>query len=129
MSDGWIKLVFPDTVTQIFPGLEEQLRRFIVRENQAYYDECDEELLNKVRSGSIDIVESVAKDYEKLYKEEIADPCDIVGPNDDEIFAQSFHTLVHSSSLPAILQKEKTYADVIADLNRRMFRSRRRMTR
>lgn len=102
----------------LLSDLEEQLKVFIETENQAYYDNCDEELLEKARNGSIDI-ESVIRDYERLYKE-IADPSDIVGPNDDDIFAQSFHTLVHSSSLPAILQKEKTYADVIADLNRRM---------
>lgn len=60
------------------------------------------------------------ENYEKLLKEEIRDTTDIVGPNDDEIFAQSFHTLVHSSTLPQILVKEKGYADIIADLNRRM---------
>lgn len=93
--------------------------KFIVEQNQAYYDDCDDELLEKAKSGEID-VESLIKDYEKLQKEEIRDTADILGPNDDEIFAQSFHTLVHSSSLPQILVKEKTYADVIADLNRRM---------
>lgn len=107
--------------TQFFliSDLEEKLKRFVETENQAYYDDCDEELLGRARDGSIDI-EEIIKNYEKLYKEEIADPSEIVGPNDDEIFAQSFHTLVHSSSLPAILQKEKTYADVIANLNRKM---------
>lgn len=102
-----------------FADLEEELHQFIETQNQAYQDDCDEELLEGARNGAIDI-EAVIKDYEKLYKEEIADPGDIVGPNDDEIFAQSFHTLVHSSSLPKILTEEKIYADVVADLNLRM---------
>lgn len=99
--------------------LEQHLKRFIDTQNQTYYDDCDEALLENARNGTIDI-EALIRNYEKLNKEEIADPSDIVGPNDDDIFAQSFHTLVHSSSLPAILVKEKTYADVVADLSRRM---------
>lgn len=95
------------------------LKSFVAEQNQAYYDDCDDELLEKARNGSLD-VEALIKDYEKLCKEEIRDSTDIVGPNDDEIFAQSFHTLVHSSSLPTILVKEKAYADVVADLCRRM---------
>lgn len=95
------------------------LKQFIHIENQAYYDECDNKLLESAKNGSID-VESLIRDFEKRTKEEVGDPKDICGPSDDEIFAQSFHTLVHSSSLPAILQKEKTYADVIAELSRRM---------
>lgn len=112
-------LFSPEVLIIPFLALEQQLRAFISTENQRYNDECDDKLIESARNGSLDI-EEVIKDYERLYKEEIADPSEIVGPNDDEIFAQSFHTLVHSSSLPAILTKEKSYADVIADLNRRM---------
>lgn len=99
--------------------MERALKQFIDRENQLYADNADEGLLEKVRNGAIDI-EGLIKGYERLYKEETRDSSDIMGPNDDEIFAQSFHTLVHSSSLPAILVKENAYAEVIADLNRRM---------
>lgn len=99
--------------------LEEQLKRFIDTQNQQYYDDTDEALLESARNGTLDI-EAVIRNFEKLNKDEIADPSDIVGPNDDEIFAQSFHTLVHSSSLPAILIQEQTYAKVVASLSRGM---------
>lgn len=93
------------------------LSAFIEVENQNYYDKQDDELLTKARNGEIDI-EKCIRELESQYNSSTSD---IIGPNDDEIFAQSFHTLVHSSSLPNILAKEQKYADVIRDFTEKMY--------
>lgn len=105
----------------LFVDLATELARFVAEQNQAFYDDCDDALIERSQKddGLLD-VESLISDYDKLAREEIRDSSDVVGPSDDEIFAQSFHTLVHSASLPSILRKEKELADVVADLCRRM---------
>ncbi|XP_040151422.1 protein C12orf4 homolog [Anopheles arabiensis] len=95
------------------------LQAFVERENQSFYDERDELLLDKFRHGSPD-VDGLALDTEKLYREEILEFADRVGPTDEEIFAQSYHQLVHSSLLPEILAKEREYARTIASLATQM---------
>uniref|UniRef100_A0A8D8BGN9 Protein C12orf4 homolog n=1 Tax=Culex pipiens TaxID=7175 RepID=A0A8D8BGN9_CULPI len=91
------------------------LERFVEQENESFYDERDEGLLEKLRTGQVD-VDSVALDLERLYKDEILEYADRVGPSDEEIFAQSYHQLVHSTVLSEILAKEREYATTIAAL-------------
>lgn len=69
--------------------LKIQLEQFITRENQDFYDRRDEGLLNKARNGQD--IDSLIKDLEKLYKEEVLEYAERVGPTDSEIFAQSYH--------------------------------------
>ncbi|XP_055538959.1 protein C12orf4 homolog [Wyeomyia smithii] len=95
------------------------LDHFIRTENQKFYDEQDELLLEQLATGHID-VDSVALDLEKLYKDEILEYADRVGPSDEEIFAQSYHQLVHSSVLSEILNKERDYAKTITNLTAQM---------
>lgn len=65
-------------------------------------------------------MESVVNNIERRYKEELLQFADRVGPTDEDIFAQSFHRLVHSSSLEEILRKERDYAKVIAQITAQM---------
>ncbi|XP_062540243.1 protein C12orf4 homolog [Armigeres subalbatus] len=95
------------------------LRRFIEKENQNFYDERDELLLEKLRTGHVD-VDALALDLEKSYKDEILEYADRVGPTDEDIFAQSYHQLVHSSVLSEILGKERDYAKTITNLTAQM---------
>ncbi|XP_055372168.1 protein C12orf4 homolog [Condylostylus longicornis] len=100
--------------------LKEKLTLFVREENQKFYDDQDDYLIEKFKNGEID-TEEIVRNLEKLYKEEVLEYADRIGPTDDEIFAQSFHRLVHSSScLPDILEKEKAYARVIAEMTKRM---------
>lgn len=95
------------------------MQKLIDFENQKFKDEYAENLLEKVCNHDID-VEEIIRDTERHYKEELIQFADRVGPTDDEIFAQSFHRLVHSSSLEEILKKERSYAKIIANMNTQM---------
>ncbi|KXJ69119.1 hypothetical protein RP20_CCG000052 [Aedes albopictus] len=99
--------------------LKVSLREFVERENQKFYDERDEVLLERLRTGHVD-VDALALEVEKNYKDEILEYADRVGPSDDEIFAQSYHQLVHSSVLSEILAKERDYAKTITNLTAQM---------
>uniref|UniRef100_A0A1B0DQW1 Uncharacterized protein n=1 Tax=Phlebotomus papatasi TaxID=29031 RepID=A0A1B0DQW1_PHLPP len=100
--------------------LKKALKTFVERENQNFYDRRDEDLLNKARNGQVD-VENLVTELDKLYKEEVLEFAERVGPTDEEIFALAFHQLVHSPLLPDILTKEQSYAKSISELNTRMY--------
>lgn len=72
------------------------LKKFIEQENQKYYDERDEELLNEFLEGKLD-EEKIVKDTEKLYKEELISFADKSCPSDQEIF-QGLFSLYFSPS-------------------------------
>lgn len=57
-----------------------------------------------------------------LFLEELLDYCEKDCPSNDEIFAQCYHQMAHSSSLQDILLKEKNYASSISSLVLRMER-------
>ncbi|XP_073816455.1 FERRY endosomal RAB5 effector complex subunit 3 [Musca autumnalis] len=100
-------------------GIKVALKKFIDVENQKFRDEYAEELLERVRNNDID-VEEIIRDTERHYKEELIQFADRIGPTDEDIFAQSFHRLVHSSQLEEILKKERAYAKVIASITKEM---------
>ncbi|CRK88734.1 CLUMA_CG002597, isoform A [Clunio marinus] len=83
------------------------------------YDELDEEVITKLRNNEITVDETV-KNLEKWYKDELLDYCEKDCPSNDEIFAQYYHQMVHSSSLQDILLKEKNYASKISSFVLRM---------
>lgn len=60
------------------------------KENQDYFSNRDEDLLNKARNGQIDI-DQLIREAEKHYKEEVIEYAEKIGPKDEDIFAQSFH--------------------------------------
>lgn len=75
--------------------------------------------MQKVRNNDI-YVEDIIRETERHYKEELIQFADRVGPTDEDIFAQSFHRLVHSSSLEEILKKERAYSKIIANMTKEM---------
>lgn len=101
--------------------LKSDLRRFIKEENQKYCDAVSGDLVMRAMNGEIDL-ESVIKSTEKHYKEEVLEFAEKqeACPTDFEIFAQSFNRLVHSSTLPEIMEKEKAYANVISEMTIKM---------
>lgn len=101
--------------------LKSSLSAFIKAENQKFHDKTDNELVLKAMNGEIDL-ESIIKNTEKLYKEEVLEYAEKqeACPTDFEIFAQSFNRLVHSSTLPEIMEKEKVYANVISEMTVKM---------
>ncbi|KAH8281129.1 hypothetical protein KR054_012110 [Drosophila jambulina] len=100
-------------------NLEKQLQEFVDTENQRFLDDQAEKLLNQAANNELDL-EAIVRNTERLYKDELLQFADRVGPSDADIFAQSFHRLVHSSSLEEILKRERTYAKVVADMTDHM---------
>jgi hypothetical protein len=105
---------------EAYKAVQLVLKDFIREQNQIFYDDRDEELLKRVRANEINF-DLIIRDTEKLYKDETLEFADRGGLHynwtDNEIFAQSFHRLVHSSSLPDLLTKEKAYAKIITEMN------------
>lgn len=66
------------------------MKIFVDKENQDYFSNRDEDLLNKARNGQIDI-DQLIREAEKHYKEEVIEYAEKIGPTDEDIFAQSFH--------------------------------------
>ncbi|ALC47815.1 CG9986, partial [Drosophila busckii] len=100
-------------------NLQKELQQFIDHEHQKCLDDYAEMLLNQAKNEELDL-EAVVRNTERLYKEELLQFADRLGPTDEDIFAQSFHRLVHSSSLEEILKRERTYAKVISDMTEHM---------
>lgn len=99
--------------------LRQELKDFVDKQKQQWLCDLDETLLNAARLGATDI-DLIVRNADNKYKDEILEFATKVGPTDNEIFAQSFHRLVHmhSSSLMDILMKEQKYAKVIIEMNR-----------
>ncbi|XP_017874738.1 PREDICTED: protein C12orf4 homolog isoform X2 [Drosophila arizonae] len=100
-------------------NLQKELQMFIDQEHQKFFDDYSEKLINQAANEELDL-EAIVRNTERLYKEELLQFADRVGPSDEDIFAQSFHRLVHSSSLEDILKRERGYAKVIADMTDHM---------
>ncbi|XP_034116176.1 protein C12orf4 homolog [Drosophila sulfurigaster albostrigata] len=100
-------------------NLEKKLQAFIDIEHQKFLDDYAEKLINQAANEELDL-EAIVRNTERLYKEELLQFADRVGPSDEDIFAQSFHRLVHSTSLEDILKRERGYAKVIADMTELM---------
>lgn len=97
--------------------LRGSLSAFYNTQKQQRADEEDERLLSAARLGETD-VEAIVESMDNKYKDEVLEFATKIGPSDDDIFAQSFHRLVHSSSLMEILRKEQRYAKAIIEMTR-----------
>lgn len=98
-------------------ALKMELEKFIWSENQKQFCDDAEQLLAAVQNGEIDIDE-IVRNTDNRHKDEILEFTAKIGPTDEEIFAQSFHRIVHSSSLMEVLMKEQSYAKTIIEINR-----------
>ncbi|KAH8312636.1 hypothetical protein KR044_011829, partial [Drosophila immigrans] len=96
-------------------NLEKKLQSFIDVEHQKFLDDQADSLINQAANEELDL-EAIVRNTERLYKDELLQFADRIGPSDEDIFAQSFHRLVHSTSLEDILKRERGYAKVIADM-------------
>lgn len=93
-----------------------ELEKFILEQKQLQRCEDDERLLAAIHAGNVDI-DGLVNRIDNWHKDEILECTMKIGPTDEEIFAQSFHRLVHSSQLNRILEKQQTYAKSIIEIN------------
>ncbi|KAH8383208.1 hypothetical protein KR009_007340 [Drosophila setifemur] len=100
-------------------NLEKELQSFVDTEQQNFLDDHAEKLINQAANEELDL-EAIVRDTERLYKDELLLFADRMGPRDEDIFAQSFHRLVHSSSLEEILKRERAYAMVVSEMTELM---------
>lgn len=94
-----------------------ELSKFVCDQKKQQRCDADDQRLAKLQMSNIDIDQLVNK-IDNWHKDEILECTTKIGPSDEEIFAQSFHRLVHSSQLMEILLKEQTYAKSIIEINR-----------
>ncbi|XP_055320863.1 protein C12orf4 homolog [Sitodiplosis mosellana] len=95
-----------------------ELEKFMLEHKRRQRCTDDDEILAAVQAGNVDI-DSLVNKIDNWHKDEILECTTKIGPSDEEIFAQSFHRLVHSSQLMEILLKEQTYAKSIIEINRK----------
>lgn len=101
----------------IHSSVREELEKFIMKQKRQQRCDDDDEILAVIQAGNVDI-DSLVNRIDNWHKDEILECTTKIGPSDEEIFAQSFHRLVHSSQLMEILLKEQTYAKSIIEINR-----------
>lgn len=96
--------------------IQVELNDFIRTEQRQQCCDDDNILLAAAQSGTFNI-DDLVNACDNKHKEEILEYTAKIGPTDAEIFAQSFHRLVHSALLMDILVKEQSYAKSIIELN------------
>ncbi|CAG9134503.1 unnamed protein product [Plutella xylostella] len=95
--------------------LNEKLAKFVSDETKNFHNERDEKLLNQLKNSEIN-VDSIVKNWEKLFKDNVLEYAEQKGTSDEEVFGAAYHKLVHSPALETILQVERTYARTVADM-------------
>lgn len=105
------------TMLDAHQSLHSEVAEMVAKQKENYLCDADESLLNAARMGAIDI-DAIVRNIDNRYKDEVLEYATKIGPTDEEIFAQSFHRLVHSSHLLEILLKEQSYARTIIEMNR-----------
>lgn len=92
-----------------------ELEKFVSDEKKRQRCDADDKRLGALQTIDID---QLVNRIDNWHKDEILECTTKIGPSDEEIFAQSFHRLVHSAQLMEILSKEQTYAKSIIEVNR-----------
>lgn len=98
-------------------AVQVELAAAVANQRQTYLCDADENLLNAARMGAIDI-DAIVRTTDNRYKDEVLEYATKIGPSDADIFAQSFHRLVHSAHLVEILMQEQDYAKSVVEMNR-----------
>lgn len=98
------------------PSIQEELNNFVESQRQQQCCDDDDSLILAVQTGTFN-TNDLVNECDNKHKDEILEYTTKTGPTDEEIFAQSFHRLVHSALLMEILMKEQSYAKSIIELN------------
>lgn len=97
-------------------AIQAALDIFVESERQEEHCNDDDRLIAAAQAGTFNIDDLVTA-CDNKHKDEILEYTMKLGPSDEEIFAQSFHRLVHSALLMQILAKEQDYAKTIIETN------------
>ncbi|XP_046973011.1 protein C12orf4 homolog isoform X1 [Vanessa cardui] len=95
--------------------LNEKLAEFVSEETKNFHNERDAKLIDQFKNNELD-VESVIKNWEKQFKENVVDFAEQKGTSDEEVFAAAYHKLVHSPALETIMQVESSYAKTVMNM-------------
>ncbi|CAL8080827.1 unnamed protein product [Orchesella dallaii] len=90
--------------------LESKLQSFVEQENY--------KVISDIAETDEEAIEQNIKEWEKSFKEETLqfNPPEVVG--DDEVFAEAYHSLVHSPMLATLLRKESALNSAIKEMHR-----------
>lgn len=95
--------------------LNEKLAQFVSEETKNFHNERDAKLIDQFKNSELN-VESIIKNWEKQFKENVVDFAEQKGSSDEEVFAAAYHKLVHSPALEIIMQVESSYAKTVMDM-------------
>ncbi|CAH2097260.1 unnamed protein product [Euphydryas editha] len=95
--------------------LNEKLAEFVSEETKNFHNERDAKLIDQFKNSELN-VESIIKNWEKQFKENVVDFAEQKGTSDEEVFAAAYHKLVHSPALETIMQVESSYAKTVMDM-------------
>jgi hypothetical protein len=88
------------------------LARFVNEKSIEYNNAYTTELTDNARTDKINIDE-LAKEWEKLMREEMAEYGERRCASDEELFATAYHKMVHSPALETMLQLEHMYSKTV----------------
>lgn len=75
--------------------LSSQLQHFVAEQNQAFFNQRDDKLIDEARNGKVD-VDQLIKQLELRFREEIQECADQRLSSEDEQFSQRFHRYAYT---------------------------------
>ena len=92
------------------------MKVFIVKENDAYYNDIADEILEK-HVHNPELMESAVELWNEAFTQECSKYSEAKEIKTDELtFSEMYHSLIHSSALETLLQLENTYALAVQDI-------------
>lgn len=95
--------------------LQKALEEFFLKETNKLDDENADEVINKVKTGEVDL-DNLVSAWEKAFTEEVKDYAPPEETSKEQIFSEVYHSLIHSPALETLLNLEHTYALTVDDL-------------
>lgn len=96
--------------------LTEDLQKFIKECSTEYFNEETTKLITDAKENKINL-EDITKEWENIFKEEMAEYGECRCASDDELFATAYHKMVHSPALETMLQLEHMYSKTVRQKN------------
>ncbi|KAG1714460.1 Protein C12orf4 [Nymphon striatum] len=95
--------------------LLDALTKFVAEETSKYYDDDAVNSLEMLKNESEDGVNKLVENIAAMFEKGHAAYAKPEGISDEEVFADAYHSLIHSPALETILNLEHTYATAVED--------------
>ncbi|XP_041363470.1 protein C12orf4 homolog [Gigantopelta aegis] len=95
--------------------LKELLDEFVTKETAKLHDENAEEVMMKVKNGSVS-AQSLIDRWNKAFTQEVKEFARPEEVSNEQVFSEVYHSLIHSPALETLLNLEHTYAMAMDDI-------------